>query len=389
MDKTQPLSAPLPRILVSALIPKSSTSDLLAAWTDLGLGRLTVVPGRSSMLQKRYGLAAMFSGETILAADSADSVSALISPASENAVMNRAAECLRLDQPGRGTLIAREVNVLGSHAACLENEATGKAEASLPFIADLTGVVCIVQRSEGDQIARVVLDSGACVPITNFGDGTGLRDKLGLLRITIPAEKEVVTAVVSAFDAELIIEKLIQAGKLDQPGRGFLYTFPIRRGTVNNRITVDGGAGQAASQEQIVASIDHLRGGIEWRRRGDGGGTNSRRVFLSGENLEILCNEGRASDLVKAAMAVGASGATIGKAKAPQRSGKTDAGPTPAREIATLMVPAEKIPAILGALQGAGAFDDSTYGMVFSHPVPKAFTYLPRPAKGVVAPKSP
>lgn len=369
------------RSLVSAVIPRSTTPRLLAAWGELGLSRIVVLPGRSSMLLRRHGLAAVLGGETTLAADAADTVRALVPAESEGAVMARAAESLGLERPGRGTLFSQDVSLLGAHPLCLDPAVGGSTECAAPIYGDLTGVVCIVQRSEGDQIARVVLDSGACVPVTTFGDGTGLRDKLGLLRITIPAEKEVVSAVVSTFDSEIIIEQLIQAGKLDQPGRGFLFTHPIRRGTVNNRITQDGGSGQAASLEQIVASIDHLRGGIEWRRRADGAGANSKRFFLSGVNLEILCNEGRASDLVEAAMAVGATGATIGKAKAPQRSGKSDAGPTPAREIATLMVPAERIPVIMESLSKAGAFDDSTYGQVFSHPVPKAFTYLPRAVK--------
>ena len=64
------------------------------------------------------------------------------------------------------------------------------------------------------------------------------------------------------------------------------------------------------------------------------------------------------------------------------------AGPSPARETATLTVPQERIPVFIRAFEDAGAFDDQTHGVVTGHPVTKAFTYLPKPAKPVAASSS-
>ncbi len=60
------------------------------------------------------------------------------------------------------------------------------------FFKELKGITCIVQRGEGDRIAKISLNTGASVPITTHGTGSGVRDKLGLLRITIPPEKELI-----------------------------------------------------------------------------------------------------------------------------------------------------------------------------------------------------
>lgn len=368
------------RSLISAAIPRGDTARLVEAWAALGLDNIVVGAGRSSMLRRRRGLGALLGGEVGLTADPADFVHALVPLDSEPAVMARAADTLGLDRPGRGTLFSRAVSVYRAHPACLSQAAIAAASTNVAFFTDLVGVECVVQRGEGDQSARVVLEAGACVPHTAFGHGMGLRDRLGLLRITIPAEKEVIAAVVSSFDSEHLIEQLVRVGKLDQPGRGFLYAYPIARGVVNHRITQGEEGGQAASLDQIIASIDNLRGGIEWRSRGDGVVAGNGRRFLTGVTLQVSCNEGRAVELIEAAIAVGALGATICKAKLPQRIGRDEPGPSPAREIAALTVPELRIPEFVKAFEDAGAFDDRTHGMVIGHPVIKAVTYVPRPA---------
>jgi hypothetical protein len=58
-----------------------------------------------------------------------------------------------------------------------------------PLLGDLSGIGCILPRGLGDPIARIALELGTCVPAITFGIGTGLRDRLGLLRIAIPAER--------------------------------------------------------------------------------------------------------------------------------------------------------------------------------------------------------
>ena len=73
---------------------------------------------------------------------------------------------------------------------------------------------------------------------------------------------------------------------------------------------------QAASIEQIVTVIDEIKGGTRWRRREFSKyPTSGKKIKYLNDlvNFTLICNEGRATDLIKAAMDAGAGGATISK----------------------------------------------------------------------------
>ena len=79
--------------------------------------------------------------------------------------------------------------------------------------------------------------------------------------------------------------------------------------------------------------------------------------------LTLICNEGRASDLVSAALAVGAGGATISKA----RYARLDETATPvsaAREMADMVIGKEIVEEVSSSLVAAGVFDKEAAGFV-------------------------
>jgi hypothetical protein len=193
--------------------------------------------------------------------------------------------------------------------------------------------------------------------------------------VTIPAEKEIVEAVVHASDVDLILDQIIVAGKLGQPGKGFVFTYPVQKGLINSKTVQGGGAGQAASFEQVVASMDYLRSGTQWRRRASGIGLMGKRNFMSGINIEILCNEGYIHELVHAAMRAGAGGATLAKSKLFDWNLQHGENATPSRESAQMIVPETLIPKLIEELDLVSAFDEKTHGMVIAFPAPKALTF--------------
>lgn len=364
---------------ITAIITRGAISQLTHALNDAGVQHLQVGAGRAPTLEEPKGLRAILTaGNASLSNDPVDIVSFLVEHSREDHFLSLVAKVCRLDKPGRGSVFSEAVNMDDSHKLCGLNKIPAPAEKlSKPenLYSELVGIGCIVQRGQGDAIARVVLESGATVPVITYGDGTGVRDKLGLLRITIPAEKEVLNMVVSRYDAEVVMELMISAGKLDQPGRGFIYTHPVSQGIINNRIT-RGSSGQAASMEQIIAAMDGLKGGIEWRRREGGEGDGSKRQFLSDMvSLTLVCNEGQATDLVKAAMEVGAPGATISKLKYVVHE-QDNQHVSPAREAAVLIISAKQKDDVLDAIRKAGGFKNTSQGEITSSPVPRAFTYL-------------
>lgn len=363
---------------ITAVINKAVSPAIVDALKNGGLSDMHIATGRASVLQDKKGPFASFSPGMVIGSDPVEILSLLVSSALEDKVLDFIAEKGQLSTPGRGSVYSEEVEMLQSHALCGENASGNFAPTDLNAYSDLTGICCIVQRGQGDAIARLVLDTGTCAPATTFGEGTGLRDKLGILRITIPAEKEVINLVASRFDAEDVMDMMIDVGKLDQPGKGFIYLYPVKQGFINTKVN-RGTTGHAASMEQVIAALDDLKGSVEWRRReamaGQAGG--KKRAYLANLlDMSLVCDEGRGMDLVNAAMSVGAAGATVSRLKYFSTAESTANKVSPARESASMIISEQQIPAILKAIEDAGAFDAQTHGQVFVRPVPKACTYL-------------
>jgi len=286
-----------------------------------------------------------------------------------------------LHLPGRGSVFSEEVKLALAHELCQENRVSLlKPDKTLHVAEGLAGVFCIVQRGQGDSIARVSLESGISVPSIHFGIGMGVRDKMGLLRITIPADKEIVYTLASSHDTDLIMDRMIEVGKLDQPGKGFIYEIPLKRGLINMKV-MRGDQRQAASVEQIVAAVDQLKGGAEWRRRSASlrkRGAKKRNYIHHLVDLALLCDGGTGVDLVKTAMSAGATGATIANLKHVRPADSPLSQIPPVREECSMAVSENQLHLILDALQEAGAFTDSCHGQVQLRRVSRAFTYSPK-----------
>ena len=372
MDSAKKLSK------ISGIFSRGMTPSIVAALNSVGIIDLQLATARSLMLKEKKRLFGIVP-ETVIVEDPADILSFLVPSEQEQAVMNLLAARGGMDTPGRGTIFSEEVSLIKFHDLCRENIADPIEEENTHAMhGELMGICCIVQRGEGNRVARVALDTGTCVPGITFGHGTGVRDKLGLLRIAIPAEKEVINFIASAHDADAVMDLMTDAGKLDQPGKGFIYLYPIGEGIANTKVT-HGMPKHAASMEQIITALDKIKGGSKWRCRivADGGDSKQSKAFLGNlTKLLFTCDEGRGENLVKAAMNVGAAGATIVKLKhhCPRDSELSKI--SPAREECIMVVGENQVADIVDTIEKAGGFDDNTHGQALVHPIPKACTYL-------------
>lgn len=99
----------------------------------------------------------------------------------------------------------------------------------MTVLTDVALITCIVQRGEADNIVKEAREAGAQGATVFYGRGTGVRERLGVLGITVEAEKEVIQVVVSTDQADRIFECMYIAGKLDTPGMGFMYLTPLEK----------------------------------------------------------------------------------------------------------------------------------------------------------------
>ena len=100
-------------------------------------------------------------------------------------------------------------------------EITVLTEASL--------ITCIVQRGLADDILKAAWEAGAQGATIYYARGSGVRERLGVLGVTVELEKEVINIVVAADQVDRVFEKMYLAGKLDTPGMGFIYVTPLEK----------------------------------------------------------------------------------------------------------------------------------------------------------------
>ena len=229
-------------------------------------------------------------------------------------IMSRIAEATDLKMGGRGCIFSHHIGLLRSSNLSFDTEKLEKlCGKNLKDREEEHALIsCIVSRGTANSLVEAVLELGVCVPVIFFGSGVGLRDKLGLLRITIPAEKEIIWFLVLRSDAELVEKTLIPRARLDVPGQGFLYKFFVHAPVANLRIRQRKRI-HAATMEQVIAVIDEVQGSSDWRRLGSrkseakNGKVNAadnRGLFFIGEEEEVEIFR-------KTAMENGARGATL------------------------------------------------------------------------------
>ena len=296
----------------------------------------------------------------------------------ETGVLRRLADSADLALPGRGSAFSEDVRVFRGGGpmpdysrlkSLIAEEQRHAARHEL--------LCCIVRRGMAEPLIRTILEMGLCVPIVSFGVGMGLRNKLGLLRITIPVDKEVIYLIAPAHDAELLESVAVGKARLDRPGQGFIYRTRIFAGAVNLRVRI-GARRYAATMEQVISVLDDLRGSSEWRRsapvrRSSGAEPHPRGKLVC---LSLTGEEGAVGDYVRAAMDAGAGGATLLPLE--HRSYGTSVHPrlsSHARETCDLIVESEIADAVLSAVGSLGLFRDGSSGLAELSPVGKAVTY--------------
>ncbi len=369
--------------LVTAFLDRGLSRGVMDALTEAGMSDFSRAAGRCIVREERAGLLSLIPGRD-LAEDPIDIISFMADARIASSMLSLIIETGGLAVAGRGSVFCEEIRLLRTHESFAPpdlkppEEKEDKTEQIPLARTRMTGICCIVQKGQGNRVGRIALDTGVCVPAIHLGYGTGVRDKMGLLRVAIPAEKEIITLMSRAHDADTVMELMIEAGKLDQPGKGFIYSFPLKQGLQNIKVS-RGERQHAASIDQIVAAIDSMRGGSEWRERSTiltRGGVKKRSYLKGLADMTLICDEGSSAALIKAAMATGAGGSTVSRFKQ-SAGGESEQGRKAAsREMCSMGVSEASIPAIMEALDKAGAFSDDCRGQVFVRPIEKAFTYI-------------
>jgi nitrogen regulatory protein PII len=103
-------------------------------------------------------------------------------------------------------------------------------EDELVVLTDVVLITAIVQRGSAETVVQAARRAGAQGATIFYARGTGVRQKhLGILGVTVSAEKEVIYIVAPTDQADRIFEKIYVAAHLDTPGMGMMYMTPLEK----------------------------------------------------------------------------------------------------------------------------------------------------------------
>jgi len=92
---------------------------------------------------------------------------------------------------------------------------------------DVECIVAIVERGEADKIVKAAKEVGATGATIFYGRGTGAHEVKKFLDISIKNAKEVILMLVENDKLKIVADKMTEAGKLDEPGRGIIFAMPV------------------------------------------------------------------------------------------------------------------------------------------------------------------
>ncbi|HAE12228.1 MAG: hypothetical protein CMI21_02965 [Opitutae bacterium] len=270
--------------LLTLILPKESVVQVSEAVSSAGAEGVFQITARGSVLTGEGLLKRMFpppAPEQIL-------LQVLVPDSKVDAVMEAAIGAGHLDRVGSGAVFTINCNDAWFSQSFPGSHSNDEGDSSPVGSGELEAICCICEKGIADDIAQAALQGGAPGPTITFGEGGGVRDKIPLLRITKGPEKEFVWCVVEKADADDIFGGMARAGKITEPGRGFMYSIPVRSGLVNVSSTVSSSA-YGANMEQIISALDDLKGGKDWRTAADTGKSRALKTTPLQNLVGLYC----------------------------------------------------------------------------------------------------
>jgi nitrogen regulatory protein PII len=88
-------------------------------------------------------------------------------------------------------------------------------------------IVTIVRKGWGDTVLEASVKAGAQGGTVLFGRGAGIREQEKILGIPIEPEKEILLTVTYSDQAEAILQEIVRAAELNEPGMGLAFVVPL------------------------------------------------------------------------------------------------------------------------------------------------------------------
>jgi nitrogen regulatory protein PII len=97
------------------------------------------------------------------------------------------------------------------------------SDRNIVYLTNVKIITCVLQNGVAEEVLEAAKNCGAQGATVSYARGTGVRDRMGLIGVTIDEQKEVVRIIVSEEQAGRVFEAMYLAGNLDTPGKGIMY----------------------------------------------------------------------------------------------------------------------------------------------------------------------
>lgn len=247
--------------IVTAILPPSNARKVIDTLFQMGEHNSLMQNARGTLIRDRW-----YQSFLPVISPELEYLQFLVPDPQVDSIMDTIAATARLNLPGSGAVYSVPCDKVeyGDGFDLWSSVEDGDFNASIGLKENLTAIFCIAQSDQVDAISRAAMQAGAHGPVIYYCEGRGLRDRLGWLKITKKQTKEVICLIVDNVDKVAVTEAMIDAGKLDIPGHGFLYRMPVQKGLINLPSMV-GNRGYTANLQQVIAAIDNLKGNTDWR----------------------------------------------------------------------------------------------------------------------------
>ena len=125
-------------------------------------------------------------------------------------------------------------------------------QRTITYLTDANLITCVIQKDLAEPVLEAAKNAGAQGATISYAQGTGVRERMGLLGVTIDEQKEVVRIGASEEQASRVFEAMYLAGDLDTPGKGIMYMSDLEHvATYIPENIVD-------SASQQTSNVDHV-----------------------------------------------------------------------------------------------------------------------------------
>ena len=100
---------------------------------------------------------------------------------------------------------------------------------TITYLADANLITCVIQKDLAEPVLEAAKNVGAQGATISYAQGTGVRERMGLMGVTIDEQKEVIRIIVSEEQSDIVFETMYLAGQLDKPGKGIMFMSAVDR----------------------------------------------------------------------------------------------------------------------------------------------------------------